>query len=142
MPRDIWIGDHRIADDTDTYVIAEIGHNHGGDLDKAKAMFRCAAVSGAHAVKLQKRDNRNLFVKTMLEQPYSGRNSYGATYGEHREALEFGRDEYLALARLAADLGIDFFATAFDPASVDFLAELDSPAIKLASEFRKYGGSP
>lgn len=133
MPREIQIGAHRVADDTDTYVIAEIGHNHGGDLDKAKEMFRKAAVAGAHAVKLQKRDNENLFVKAMLEQPYTGRNSFGATYGEHRAALEFGRDEYLALAQHADELGIDFFATAFDLASVDFLAELDRPAIKIAS---------
>lgn len=69
----------------------------------------------------------------MLEKPYTGRNSYGATYGEHREALEFGESEYRELAALAAELDIDFFATAFDEVSLDFIVKLGLPAIKIAS---------
>ena len=60
-------------------------------------------------------------------------NSFGPTYGAHREALEFGRDEYQELQAYAGELGITFFATAFDFASADFLAELDMPAYKIAS---------
>ncbi|GAA2973031.1 N-acetylneuraminate synthase family protein [Streptomyces enissocaesilis] len=131
--REITIGNHRVADDTDTYVIAEIGHNHEGSLDKAVALFRQAAAAGAQAVKLQKRDNQNLFVRSMFDQPYEGRNSYGPTYGRHREALEFGHDEFSVLVDVAEDLGIDFFSTAFDIASVDFLMKYDLPAIKIAS---------
>ncbi|SDX83344.1 N-acetylneuraminate synthase/sialic acid synthase [Amycolatopsis xylanica] len=131
--RELHIGDTRVADDTEAYVIAEIGHNHGGSLDKAEELFRQAAASGASAAKLQKRDNQALFTKAMYNEPYTGRNSYGPTYGAHREALEFGRREYVHLAGVAAELGIDFISTAFDLPSVDFLAELDLPAIKIAS---------
>ena len=55
---------------------------------------------GAHAVKLQKRDNRALYTRAMYDKPYDNENSFGATYGEHRESLEFGRDEYLELQAL------------------------------------------
>jgi N-acetylneuraminate synthase/sialic acid synthase len=115
------------------FVIAEIGHNHQGSLDKARAMFLAAKDSGADAVKLQKRNNKALFTAELYNQPYDNENSYGATYGEHREALEFGRDEYLELQRYARELDLIFFATPFDFESVDFLAELDMPAYKIAS---------
>jgi N-acetylneuraminate synthase/sialic acid synthase len=115
------------------FVIAEIGHNHQGSLDTARALFRAAKDAGADAVKLQKRSNRTLFVKRLYNQPYDNENSYGATYGEHREALEFGRQEYRELQRYARELDLMFFATAFDFESADFLAELDMPAYKIAS---------
>jgi sialic acid synthase len=127
------IAGRRVADNTGAYVIAEIGHNHQGSLVQAKQLLREAAAAGADAVKLQKRDNKALFTKAMYDQPYNGPNSFGATYGAHREALEFGREEFSELADLAAELGLDLFATAFDPASVDFIVQLDLPAIKIAS---------
>jgi N-acetylneuraminate synthase/sialic acid synthase len=114
-------------------VIAEIGHNHQGSVDKARELFREAKLAGAHAVKLQKRHNRGLYTRAAFNKPYDNENSFGATYGEHREFLEFGMKEYRALQRYAAELGVDFFATAFDIASADFLGELDMPAIKIAS---------
>lgn len=122
-----------IGADTDCYVIAEVGHNHGGSLEQCKKIFEEAARCGAHAVKLQKRDNRGLYTRDFFNKPYENENSYGATYGEHREALEFGRSEYEELKGFCADLGITFFATAFDQASADFLADLDMPAYKVAS---------
>jgi sialic acid synthase len=122
-----------IADESDCYVIAEIGHNHQGDLKRCKELFRAAHEAGAHAVKLQKRDNRSLYTREMYNKPYDNENSFGATYGEHREALEFGRAEYQELQRYALELGITFFATAFDVPSADFLAQLDMPAYKIAS---------
>jgi N-acetylneuraminate synthase/sialic acid synthase len=115
------------------YVIAEIGHNHQGDLATAKKMFRVAKECGADAVKLQKRDNRSLYTKAAYAKPYDNRNSYGATYGEHREALEFERVEYSELFDYTRDLGITMFSTAFDFASADFLAQFDPPAFKVAS---------
>ena len=133
MARVLEIGPDRVADDTDCYVIAEIGHNHQGNVETCKALFRAAKESGANAAKLQKRDNRTLFTREMYEAPYDNRNSFGATYGEHREFLEFGRDEYVALKAAADDLSITFFATAFDIPSADFLEELDMPAYKMAS---------
>ena len=77
-------------------------------------MFEEAKRCGADAVKLQKRDNRSLFTREFFDKPYDNENSFGATYGAHREALEFGRDEYLELIAYAGELGIAFFATAFD----------------------------
>lgn len=133
MAREVTLGGRRIGDDTEAYVIAEIGHNHEGDLGKAEQLLRAAAEAGAHAAKLQKRDNGSLFTHRMYQEPYAGRNSYGPTYGTHREALEFGWSEYADLAALAQEIGIDFFASAFDLPSVDFLAKLDVPAIKIAS---------
>lgn len=131
--RELVIDGMPIADDTDCYVIAEIGNNHQGSLETAKELFRAAKAAGAHAAKLQKRNNRLLFTREMYNKPYDNENSYGATYGEHREFLELGREQYLELQRYAKEIGITFFATAFDSSSADFLAELDVPAFKLAS---------
>lgn len=131
--RDLVIGDHIINDDSDCYVIAEIGHNHQGSLEKCKELFDAAHAAGAHAVKLQKRDNKTLFTKEAYDKAYDNRNSYGATYGEHREFLEFGWAEYSELKQYAASIGIDFFSTAFDIPSADFLEKLDIPAYKIAS---------
>ncbi|GHF99644.1 N-acetylneuraminate synthase family protein [Streptomyces zaomyceticus] len=131
--RALTVNERIVSDDTDAYVIAEIGHNHEGDLGKAEELVRQAAAAGASAVKLQKRNNRSLYTKAMYDSPYTGRNSYGPTYGAHREFLEFGTHEYTHLQQLSAELGVDFIATAFDFASVDFLAELGVPAIKIAS---------
>jgi len=122
-----------IQDDGDCYVIAEIGHNHQGKLETAKEMFKVAKESGADAVKLQKRNNRELFTKGGYEKPYDNPNSYGETYGEHREYLEFGGIEYKELMDYADEIGITFFSTAFDFSSADFLAKLDMPAFKIAS---------
>ena len=131
--REILLDGVRVADDTDAYVIAEIGHNHQGDLQVAKDMFNSAKECGANAVKLQKRHNKSLFTKDLYESPYLGANSYGPTYGQHREALEFDADQYRELQDHARELGLAMFSTAFDFESVDFLAGLDMPFYKIAS---------
>ncbi|MEO6057658.1 MAG: N-acetylneuraminate synthase family protein [Gemmatimonadales bacterium] len=133
MSRSLVIDRTAITDDSDCYVIAEIGHNHQGSLEKCRELFRTAKECGADAVKLQKRDNRTLYTRAMYDKPYENENSFGATYGAHREALEFGAVEYAELVRYAGELGITFFATAFDRSSAEFLAGLDMPAYKLAS---------
>jgi N-acetylneuraminate synthase/sialic acid synthase len=133
MSRSLTIDGITIDDDSDCYVIAEIGHNHQGDLEKCKEMFKAAKECGAQAVKLQKRDNRALFTKEMYDSPYNSENAYAPTYGEHREFLEFGRDAYKELQDYAKEIGITFFSTAFDHNSADFLADLDMPAYKIAS---------
>lgn len=134
MSREMVVDGVRIADDTVTYVIAEIGNNHQGDLEKCKEMFKVAKQHcGVSAVKLQKRDNRSLFTRAMYDSEYNSENAFANTYGAHREKLEFGRDEYAELIAYAKELGITFFATAFDIPSADFLAELDMPAYKIAS---------
>ena len=122
-----------VGDDSPAYVIAEIGHNHQGKLEIALDLIKAAADSGATAAKFQKRDNTSLFTPEAFNRPYDSENSFGRTYGEHRENLEFSRDEYLVCRDKARECGISFFATAFDIRSADFLAELDMPAFKIAS---------
>ena len=133
MARQLTIDQYCIEDDSDCYVIAEIGHNHQGNLETAKELFRAAKECGANAVKLQKRDNRALYTRAMYNKPYDHENSFGVTYGEHREALEFGREEYRELQQYAQEIGITLFATVFDFPSADFLTELDMPAFKIGS---------
>ena len=133
MPGTLRIGKHEVGDDSPCYVIAEIGHNHQGSLEKARELFREAKLAGAHAVKLQKRDNRGLYTRAAYDKSYDNENSFGATYGEHREFLEFGASEYTELRAYAAELGVDFFATAFDTASADVLEAIDVPVYKIAS---------
>ncbi len=115
------------------YVIAEIGHNHQGELKTALQMIEVAANCGVDAVKLQKRDNRALYTKAYYDREYDNPNSYGKTYGEHREFLEFGESEYRELMACAEDKGVDFMATAFDFESVEFLEKLGVKSYKLAS---------
>lgn len=131
--RNLVINGKTVSDESDCYVIAEIGHNHQGDLEKAIDLFHAAKMAGVDAVKLQKRDNKALFTKAAYDKPYENENSYGATYGEHREFLEFGKKEYKTLAALAKELGLDFFSTAFDIPSADFLQEFEPPLYKIAS---------
>ncbi len=133
MARNITIGSSVVGDDSRCYVIAEIGHNHQGSLEKAKQLFHEAKQCGVSAVKLQKRNNRKLYTKAMYDKPYDNENSFGPTYGLHREALEFNEDQYRELQQCARELGLDFFATAFDFDSADLLSELGVPAFKVAS---------
>ena len=133
MRRELTIASTRVHDEGDCYVVAEIGHNHQGSVDKAKQLFRAAKDCGVDAVKLQKRSNRTLYTRAMYQSPYDNENSFGLTYGEHREALELGWEAYLELQRYAAEIGVAFFATPFDIESADLLAKLDVPAYKIAS---------
>jgi len=133
MKREIILDRKHINDQSDCYVIAEIGHNHQGSLEQCKRLFRRAKDCGADAVKLQKRDNKSLYSKSKYNQPYDNPNSFGATYGEHREFLEFGEEEYLELKEYAQHLEVTFFATPFDFHSADFLEGLDLPLYKMAS---------
>lgn len=133
MERHLQIGTHLIDDLSDCYIVAEIGHNHQGSVAKAKELFLAAKECGADAVKLQKRENRALYTHEFYDKPYENENSFGSTYGSHREALELDAGQYLELQAYAGTLGLDFFATAFDFGSADFLARLDVPAFKIAS---------
>ncbi len=131
--RELTIDGRRIADDTPCFVIAEIGHNHQGSVERARELIQAAKEAGVDAVKLQKRDNRQLYTRAQYDSPYDNENSFGPTYGAHREALELDRDAYVELQACARELGLVFFATAFDEPSADLLAALDVPAFKIAS---------
>lgn len=131
--RELKIDGTVVNDGSDCYVIAEIGHNHQGKLETAKEMMRIARESGVNAVKFQKRDNRALYTRELYNKPYEHENSFGRTYGEHREFLEFGKDEYLDLKRYAQGIGLTLIVTPFDFKSTDFLADLNISAYKMAS---------
>jgi len=122
-----------VSDDTPPFVIAEVGHNHQGNLEKALQLIRAAAESGATAVKLQKRNNKKLFTPEAYNELYNSENAFGSTYGLHRDFLEFGLEEYKQCIDESQKLGITFFATAFDFESADFLNELGMPIFKIAS---------
>jgi len=131
--RSLQIENYVIDDNSDAFIIAEVGHNHQGNVDLCEQIFVAAAKAGATAVKLQKRANKTLYTKAFYDSPYTGPTSYGDTYGEHREFLEFGIKEYVHLQKVAQELGLVFFATAFDIPSAEFLLNLNMPVIKIAS---------
>ncbi|MFA5065962.1 MAG: N-acetylneuraminate synthase family protein [Dehalococcoidia bacterium] len=122
-----------ISDEGPCYIIAEIGHNHQGNLKVALDMIKVAASCGVNAVKFQKRNNKTLYTKAMYDKPYDHEFSFGFTYGEHREFLEFGWDEYVALKKCAEENDVEFMCTAFDFESVDFLERLGISSYKVAS---------
>ncbi|MGE5340703.1 MAG: N-acetylneuraminate synthase family protein [Candidatus Omnitrophota bacterium] len=129
----ITFGKSSISQNGPCYFIAEIGHNHQGNLQTALKMIEVAAECGVNAVKFQKRDNKALYTRALYEKPYDNENSYGSTYGEHREFLEFGMAEYRELKKCAESLNVEFMSTAFDFQSADFLEELGITSYKLAS---------
>jgi sialic acid synthase len=127
------IADRRISRGNRTFVIAEIGLNHNGDIDLAKRLIAAAKAADADAVKFQKRDSHALLTKAQYDSPYLGPNSFGATYGLHREALEFDEDEYRKLKTYSEDLDLVFMASPWDIPSVEFLVNLGVIIMKIAS---------
>ena len=130
---ELYIDDRRIAYNEPCYVIAELGHNHGGSAQMAIDLVHAAADAGCDAVKLQKRDNATLYSHALLNQVYDNENSYGSTYGAHRAALELTMEGFQKLQGVAHWRTIACFATAFDEPSADFLVALGVPAFKIAS---------
>jgi N-acetylneuraminate synthase len=116
-------------------VVAEIGCNHKGEMEIAKRMIETAA-SFAHAdfVKFQKRNNRELLTPEEYSAPHENpANSYGPTYGEHREYLEFSLDQHRRLQEWCAEAGIGYSCSVWDITSAREIASLDPPYIKIPS---------
>lgn len=131
--REVVIGGTVVNDDSPAYVIAEIGNNHQGRTSDAIELIAMAHRSGAQAVKFQVRDNRAIYTRAMFDEPYDSPNSFGPTYGQHREALELSHDAHRQCRDYAESYGLTWFATPFDFGSADFLASLDVPVFKIAS---------
>jgi sialic acid synthase SpsE len=127
------IADRLVGPGQPVFVIAEIGLNHNGDPDLAAKLVRTAAEAGVDAVKFQKRDTHALLTKAQYDAPYEAWYSYGHTYGEHREALELSPETLAGLRDLATELGVVFFASAWDRPSVDVCEDLEIPVYKVAS---------
>ena len=122
-----------IGDDEYPFIIAEIGNNHNGDINNALKMIKIAKDIGVDAVKFQVKDIETSFSKELLDKPYSGPNSFGKTYREHKMALEFSEDQLKQLYSYADEIGIICFSTPFDINSVYLLAKLNNPIYKISS---------
>ena len=131
--RTIRIGTRLVGDGQPCFVLAEGGLNHNGDPALAEELVRIAVDARADAVKFQKRNMGALLTREALDAPYIKPNSFGATYGEHREKLELSADVWRRLRDGAAAAGLEFMGSAWDAPSVDFLLELGAPALKVAS---------
>lgn len=132
MAREMKIGNRLIGEGYPTYVVAEIGINHNGDVDIAKQMIDAAVHAGVDAVKFQKRTPE---VCTPPEQQKQMRETpWGyITYLEYRFKVEFGTDEYAVIDRHCKEKGIDWMVSVWDEPSVDFMEQFDTPAYKLPS---------
>ncbi len=117
----------------DNMIIAEIGQNHQGDLSIAKKFITYFASLGADVVKFQKRDNRYLFSPDRYDAQYNSENAFADTYGAHRDALEFSKDQFVELREHALATDVLFMVTPFDEPSLEFLIELDVDMLKVAS---------
>ncbi len=115
------------------FVVAEIGNNHQGRFELAAEMIKEASRAGVDAVKFQKRDIPSLLTKQMYEEPYEGPNSFGSTYGKHREFLELSIAEFAKLKHIAEEEGLVFFASVWDPKSLEDVLSLDVEIIKICS---------
>lgn len=131
--RTIRVGKRLVGEGQPCFVLAEGGVNHNGDPALAEDLVRIAAECHADAVKFQKRSVYELLTRAALERPYVNANSLGATYGEHRLKLELPQEVWCRLRDVAAEHGLEFLGSAWDYGSVDFLLQLDVPALKIPS---------
>ncbi|MFT6749127.1 MAG: sialic acid synthase [Flavobacterium sp.] len=117
------------------YLIAEIGCNHKGDMDIAKELIKRAKIfCNADAVKFQKRNNIELLTDEQCHAPHPNpNNSYGSTYGEHREFLEFDLDQHAELKKYCEEIGIEYSTSVWDVTSAKEIASLNPTFIKIPS---------
>jgi len=125
------IGDKLIGPDQPCFVVAEIGINHNGNLDLARRLVSASVLAGCDAVKFQKRTVDVVYSKEELARPRE--SVFGATNGELKYGLEFGREAYREIAQYCAMHGILWFASCWDEGSVDFIEEFAPPCYKIAS---------
>ena len=126
------IGRAKVGDGHPVFVVAEIGINHNGSLETAKQLIEGAAWAGCDAVKFQKR-TPELCVprdqwKIERDTPW-GR----MTYIDYRRRMEFDEKDFAAIDRLCREKNIEWFASAWDEPSVEFLEKFDTPCYKVAS---------
>tara|TARA_B100000676_G_scaffold102913_2_gene102681 strand:+ start:3466 stop:4332 length:867 start_codon:yes stop_codon:yes gene_type:complete len=115
-------------------IIAEIGCNHKGDLNIAKDLIKLAKQCGAHVAKFQKRNSKELLPKSQYNSPHPNQhNSYGATYGEHREFLEFSKNEHKELMDYCNSINIEYSTSVWDITSAKEIVDLNPSLIKVPS---------
>ena len=117
------------------YLIAEAGCNHMGDMDIAHELINVAAIfCKANAIKFQKRCPKELLTEEQYNAPHPNPiNSYGSTYGEHREFLEFDLEQHAQLKKWCEEVGITYSTSVWDMTSAKEIASLKPEFIKIPS---------
>ena len=117
------------------YIIAEIGCNHKGDMEIAKELIKVAKIfCNVDAVKFQKRNNKELLTEDQYNQPHPNpANSYGDTYGAHREYLEFDVNQHQELKVYCDEIGITYSTSVWDLTSAKEISSLNPEFIKIPS---------
>ena len=129
--KSVQIGERFIGPGHPVFVVAEVGINHNGDLDVARRLIDAAARAGCDAVKFQRRTVDIVYTMDELERPRE--SPFGKTNGDLKRGLEFGFDDYARIDRCCRQLGIPWFASCWDPESVDFIEAFDPPCYKISS---------
>ena len=116
-------------------IIAEIGCNHKGDMMIAKELIVTAALfCKVDVVKFQKRNNKELLSDEEYNSPHPNpANSYGATYGEHREYLEFDLEQHKQLKQWCEENNLIYSTSVWDLTSAKEIASLNPELIKIPS---------
>ena len=115
-----------------TYVIAEIGINHNGDMKLAKELIAKAAKSGCDAVKFQKRDIDSVYTQEELDT--SRESPFGTTTREQKEGIEFCIKQYIELQEYSKKYSVDFIVSCWDKMSLNIVEMyLDVKYHKVAS---------
>ena len=128
----------------ETYIIGEIGQNHNGSVDIAKLITEFVSkpiqedlfgleLKRMNAVKLTKRDLAQELSASQMARPYLNENSFGSTYGEHREVLELNDEEHFEVYKHAKSLGLDFVETLCAPGCLSLLKLFTPDYLKVAS---------
>lgn len=118
------------------FFIAEIGINHNGDINIAKELIKTAKEAGCDAVKFQKRTIDLVYTKKLLDSPRE--SPWGTTQRAQKEGLEFGLEEYKEIDKYCRELGIEWFASAWDVESQKFLRQFGLKYNKVASAMIVY----
>lgn len=120
-------------------IIAEIGCNHKGKVEIAKQLIDEAVNCGAHVAKFQKRNNKELLSVEQYNAPHPNPlNSYGTTYGEHREFLEFTVEQHKELKEYCESRGIIYSTSVWDLTSAKEIAKLEPELIKIPSAMNNH----
>jgi N-acetylneuraminate synthase len=132
MSREIRIGDSSIGDGHPTFIVAEIGINHNGDIKIAKALIDAAIRARVDAVKFQKRTPELCVPEEQREQMRETPWGY-ISYLEYRERIEFGEEEYREIDEYCREQAVKWFASVWDEPSADFMDSFDPVCYKIPS---------
>ena len=113
------------------FFVAEIGINHNGDMAICKQLIDVAVNAGCDAVKFQKRDIDQVYKQEMLDSPRE--SPWGSTQREQKEGLEFNLEDYKEIDRYCKENKIEWYASAWDKNSQEFLKQFDCKYNKIAS---------